>query len=113
MNSLTTLHIERANFIPSSVIDPFISECVRLGVPFEAHETDPEPYAGLEDYLPTAVMILIAKPFIDAFLKKAGEDGYELFKKSLVGVLSRAREVHIKIFTSGNKKSDPSASSAK
>lgn len=107
MESLSTLHIEHANYLPSSVIEPFISECERLGVPFEAHETEPEPYAGVEEYLPTAIMILLAKPFIDAFLKKAGEDGYNLFKKSLVGLLSRAREVRVKVLTSGDKKSDP------
>jgi hypothetical protein len=107
MDTLSMLHIQHADFIPSSVIDPFIQECERLGVPFEAHQTESEPYAGLEDYLPTAVMILLAKPFLDAFLKKAGEDGYELFKKSLVGVLSRARAINIKVFASGDKKSDP------
>jgi len=103
----TTLHIQHGRIIPSSVIKPFIDECERLSVPFEAEESEPQPYAGIEEYIPTAIVIFLAKPFIDAFLKKAGEDGYEQFKKALAGVLSRAKAIHLKVITSGDKKSDP------
>ena len=107
MDSLATLHIQHLNILPSTLTGPFFDECERLSIPFEVHETEPQPFNAVEDYIPTAIAIYLAKPFIDAFLKKAGEDGYILFKNALARLASRAREVRLRVMTSGDKKSDP------
>ena len=107
MDPYKTLSIQHSRMLPPSIVEPFLEDCERLAIPFEAQETEPEVYAAAEDYIPTAIAVYLAKPFIDAFLKKAGEDGYQLFKKGLAALLVRAREVHLRIMTSGDKKSDP------
>jgi len=62
---------------------------------------------AMEDYIPTALIVFLAKPFFDAFLKKAGEDSYVTFKKGLASLVKKAAAIKVTIFASAEKKVDP------
>jgi hypothetical protein len=73
--------------------DPII-ECVghmkRSGLAVEVDAVEPfGPVAGIEWLMPTAVVVLLAKPYFDGFLKEAGKDHYVALKEGLVGLWSR------------------------
>lgn len=42
------------------------------------------PFASLEWLVPTAVVVIIAKPYFESFLSEAGKDHYLILKKALV-----------------------------
>lgn len=90
------------------VYSPFVDECRRLGVEPQVHpRVGGNAFAAAEDYIPTALMVFLAKPFFDAFLKKAGEDSYAAFKKALAALLKRARGIKVTVVAFGDKKVDP------
>jgi|TARA_R110000851_G_C13082300_1_gene565908 hypothetical protein len=41
------------------------------------------PYAGVEWFIPTAIVFFVAKSYFDGFLKEAGKDHYQLLKSKL------------------------------
>jgi hypothetical protein len=47
------------------------------------------PFAGIEWLLPTALMVIIAKPYFDSFLNEAGKDHYHILKKYLTKLGSK------------------------
>lgn len=49
----------------------------------------PGPFAGLEWFLPTAIIVYIAKPYFESFLTEAGRDHYQLLKKALSKLSAR------------------------
>ena len=50
---------------------------------------DPEPYAGIEWLLPTAIFVFLGKSYFDGFLKEAGKDHYQVLKKAIQKVSSK------------------------
>ena len=51
------------------------------------------PYAGLEWFLPTAIMVYIGKSYFDGFLKEAGKDHYNKLKESLSGLTQKTMSI--------------------
>ncbi len=111
MNPLESIAVVHEEQIPQELFDT-LREDLSLAhtEPYIEKVPNRGSYAGIEEYLPTAVMVLLAKPFFDAFLKKAGEDSYELLKKALVRFVKKAAEINVESITSvlTPKKVDPS-----
>ena len=69
---------------PIAVAD-FEADVATQGLAVKTEER-PEsgPLAGMEWFLPTAIMVIIAKPYFESFLGEAGKDHYHILKKALV-----------------------------
>ncbi|MBS3668555.1 hypothetical protein [Vreelandella boliviensis] len=50
------------------------------------------PYAGMEWFIPTAIVVFIAKSYFDSFLKEAGKDHYQLLKSKLSRATSKTMQ---------------------
>jgi hypothetical protein len=61
------------------------------------------PFAGVELYMPAAVMLFIASGYFNGFLQKAGEDHYELLKRIALYAWRRASAIRL---TALGKKTD-------
>ena len=69
---------------PKTVAD-FEADVATQGLVVKTNERSKSgPFAGIEWLLPTAIMVIIAKPYFDSFLREAGEDHYHILKKELV-----------------------------
>ena len=113
MKSLERLYVRYLDEIPAEIVQPFFEECDNIGVPLEAESYPPEPQAGIEDYIPAAIGLLIAKPFLDAFMKRAGDDTYSLLAKAVSGLVKRAKKIRMHVVTSGGAKVDAASSISK
>jgi hypothetical protein len=60
------------------IIDRF-----RSGLDIKSEVREPELYANVEWYIPTALIIFIGKAYFDSFLKEMGKEHYHLFKKGI------------------------------
>jgi hypothetical protein len=96
--------ISRQEDIPPEVVGDFTTTLSELSIPFEAEETERRIFNALEYYIPTALVIFIAKPFFNAFLKKAGEDSYALFKRGLAALVTRASRINVRMISSNPQK---------
>jgi hypothetical protein len=94
--------------MPQVLVDDALADFHAAGVPLQVDAREPQPVAALEDYLPTAIALIIAKPFLDAFLKKAGEDAYEKLKPAIIRCYLAARKITVTIMASGAQKAGQS-----
>jgi|SRR6185312_8347882 len=78
------LGVSYAATFPAAPIDAFKSDVATSGleVLIERRRAE-EVYAGLEWFLPTAVVVYIAKSYFDSFLKEMGKDHYIVLKRAL------------------------------
>ena len=68
---------------PKTVAD-FEADVATQGLVVKTNERSKSgPFAGIEWLLPTAIMVIIAKPYFDSFLREAGKDHYHILKKNL------------------------------
>jgi hypothetical protein len=93
--------------MPPDLIDGFVVSCRALGIQPHVEKKPKSVFSAAEDYIPTAIVVFLAKPFFDAFLKKAGEDAYGAFKKAFVSLLKKASALKMIVFASAEKKFDP------
>jgi hypothetical protein len=107
MNPLQTLHILHFDDVPAPLIEGFVNDCKKVSIDPIVESKPSSPYNALEDYIPTAIALFIAKPFLEAFLKKAGEDSYSVLKTALKSLLKKASQVKVHIFASAPGKFDP------
>ena len=102
-------HVEQ---VPSELLERFCSDidaesldCQRVQQPL------PGPQAGMEWYVPTALVIFVLKPYFTSFLEEAGKDHYVLLKKSLRGLwkhfFGRDRSLHVNVAEAGEKVVQP------
>ena len=105
--------ISRVENIPPIFLEDFESTLRSSGVEISSEARPNAPFAALEDYIPTAIVILIAKPFFEAFLKKAGEDAYAEVKKAFGRLIALSKKVGVTIVASGPKKTDPNYASSR
>jgi len=61
------------------------------------------PFAGVELYMPAAVMLFIASGYFNGFLQKAGEDHYQLLKRIALHAWRRASAIKLAVL---GKKTD-------
>lgn len=69
----------------SSVAVPGLNVCVE--------KRPPEgPCAGIEWFIPTAIMVFVAKSYFDGFLGEAGKDHYRLLKSKLSRMVAKTMQ---------------------
>lgn len=83
--------------VPNGYLDdfrrPFSDGRVRLSV----QEFEPRPHAALEWVIPTAVAVYIAKPFLDAIIKRAADDfGDSVYPRIKGAIVDLARKLYIR-----------------
>ena len=94
--------------VPEEVVGEFIDDVRSSGQPISTESHPIDAYAGIEWYLPTAVILFITQSYFSSFLKEAGKDHYEVLKKSVAKLYSKFfgsdPEAKISVVTSGEKK---------
>jgi hypothetical protein len=70
--------------IPETVIKEFTLTVSSPNLELYSEERKSDTYAGLEWYIPAALMVYLAKSYFDGFLKEMGKDHYVLLKKGLL-----------------------------
>lgn len=60
--------------VPEDFFKDFLRDAKRANLPIETRTRTVGPIMAVEWLLPTTVIVLLAKPFLDAFLKRAAED---------------------------------------
>lgn len=86
---------------------------------FEVFEDEfqPQPYGAMEWVIPTAIAVYIAKPFIDAIIKRAADDFADVvYPRLKAGVTNFVKKLYIrerlpiKVIQSGEVQDAPNAS---
>ena len=68
--------------MPGEVIKAFTDDVTRSGQPLHSESRPKDAFAGIEWYLPTAMLLWIGKSYFDSFLKEAGKDHYQVLKQA-------------------------------
>lgn len=98
--------------IPDECIRPFVDAASEgdLAITVDRRPGD-ESYAGLEWYLPTAVVLYLSAPYFDGLLGELGKQHYRAIRQGIVSLWSTLfgsdRTVRIRVFASGSSKVDP------
>ena len=72
--------------IPEQIISHFISDISTPGLDVRSEARELGPNAGVEWYIPTALIIFIGKSYFDSFLKEMGKEHYHLLKKGIISL---------------------------
>ena len=95
--------------VPEEVVAEFLEDVRSSGQPVSTESRPVDAYAGIEWYLPTAVILFITQSYFSSFLKEAGKDHYQVLKRSVAKLYSKFfgsdPEARISVVTSGEKKS--------
>lgn len=103
-----TLLFSHLDDMPPALVDHVLADFRAAGVPVVAEARQSQPAAALEDYIPTAIVLFILKPFLESFLKKAGEDSYTAFKSTIKRCYEGARLIKVRLMVSGAAKAGSS-----
>ena len=72
------------DWIPDQEIDRACSDLRDVGLECESFKTRPPgPWNSVEWFVPTAIVLIIAKPYLQSFLGEMGKDHYSLLKKGV------------------------------
>lgn len=69
--------------VPESLADEFVTIIGVEGLNVKTHSRHPVAWASLELLVPTAVVVLICKPYFEGFLQEAGKEHYQALKKGV------------------------------
>jgi hypothetical protein len=72
--------------IPNEIISAFVSDISAPGLDIRSEARETEVHAGVEWYIPTALIIFIGKAYFDSFLKEMGKEHYHLLKKGIISL---------------------------
>ena len=100
----TQVAISRQTGVPAELTADFNRVLDDLSIVHEEREQEPRVYMANEYFVPTIVVVYLAKPFFESFLKEAGKDAYSLFKRSLTLLVQRASLIKVSIVKSGRDK---------
>jgi hypothetical protein len=76
--------------IPADTFDEFKKEVAANGLRLSIQSKSPNgPFAGVEEWLPTIVIIWIGKAYFDGFLKEASKDHYPALKAGFAKLYDR------------------------
>jgi hypothetical protein len=56
------------------------------GLSVKVETREPQTYASLEWFIPTALVVYIAKSYFDGFLREAGKNNYRSLKNALTSI---------------------------
>ena len=93
--------------IPKGIIDDFMATIDTPELKCVADKRRQRgAYAGVELFIDTAIILMIAKPYFDSFLKEAGRDHYVILKSAILALceklLGKDRVVKIEVVVSSN-----------
>jgi hypothetical protein len=75
--------------IPPQVFSPLLDSLAAPHLSVRVDAREPEgPQAGLEWLLPTAAIVYLTKSYFDGFLREAGKEHYQAFKKGIASLWS-------------------------
>jgi hypothetical protein len=77
------LIISYVETLPLETFGSFRSDLKIPGLKVLVEPRPPDVFAGIEWLMPTAVVVYIARPYFEAFLKEMGKDHYLLLKRAL------------------------------
>ena len=102
------LHTERFD---NSIFEEFLSEVEHDNLDIQIQETpEPGPFAAVEWFIPTAIIVFIGKAYFEEFLKEMGKDHYNALKSSLAKLtkktVSQPRIEPVLMSSSGKVNSD-------
>lgn len=88
--------------------DEFARAVRRPGLDLRLHPSEPRgPMAGIEWYLPTAIVLFLTQGFFNGFLGEMGKDFYASFRKGMTSLwkafLSRDRQLILEIVATPGK----------
>jgi hypothetical protein len=69
--------------MPEQLVLDLAKELREANVEVEIEKRPNTPFIALEWAIPTAIIVYLAKPYIDSFLKEAGKDHYLIVKEKL------------------------------
>jgi hypothetical protein len=94
--------------LPRELAEEFVQELDGSGLRVSHESRPPEPQAGIEWLLPTAVVLFFVQNYLGVFLQKAAEDHYELLKSAIMRLVRRttgaSREIRLTYHASGPNK---------
>ena len=98
------LFIDHNDFMPDEMIDEFQSIINYKNLVVSVNKRKTTLYASAEWFIPTAIVLYISKPYFESFLREMGKDHYQLLKKGIKHLWSKARSIPVKYVVSGKKK---------
>lgn len=80
--------------LPNDLFEDFKKSLEHDGLSLEVQAIpDPGPFACAEWFIPSLIMVFIAKSYFDGFLKEAGKDHYGILKKKLSETTQKAMQI--------------------
>ena len=80
--------IMHVSTVPSGFLDEFVQEMRNEDIEVDIHSHQ-GIFAGLELYLPTAILVYLTKPYFEAFLSELGKDHYRVLKGAITRLFAR------------------------
>lgn len=97
------LAVAIADFAPPGIEDDIEAAISAPGLPVSVERRSLGPFAGIELYLPSAVMIFVAAGYFNGVLQKLGEDHYSAVKEAAVRLFRRSRPIGTRFVGSRGK----------
>jgi hypothetical protein len=87
--SRPALGVSRRSAVPQSWVDDFLAEVQRDDLRVDVREQGERLYAGVEWLMETALVVYIARPYLDSMLSELGKDHYKILKGAALKLYNR------------------------
>ncbi|HWK89821.1 MAG TPA: hypothetical protein VNP72_07490 [Longimicrobium sp.] len=108
MNTEPDVIIVHSIPLPDDMLQDVTGPLTALGTDVSVEDLGPQAYAGIEWLVPTAIVVLISKKYLDTMTQETAKDHYQILKASLSKLLKRTvgkeREIRIQYITSKRQK---------
>ncbi|MDQ3565424.1 MAG: hypothetical protein M3436_15285 [Pseudomonadota bacterium] len=83
--------------IPDGYLDEFRASFIDDDVRLSEQELEPAPFNAMEWVIPTAVAVYVAKPFLDAIIKRAADDfGDAVYPRIKAAIINLAKKLYVR-----------------
>jgi len=89
--------------VPPQLFDELAALSAEGAFDLDLQPYEPTPFAGVEWYLPTFVVLYLAKGYFDGFLNEMGADHYKALKDALMKLRARLDLVKVTVFATEGK----------
>ena len=103
----TTVHIaiDTSSIVPENTPSSFVKIIHSDGLQVaESRRSHNEIFATIEWFIPTAMVLYIAKPYFESFLSEMGKDHYQLLKKGLKYLVEQSTKFKVTRLASNSAK---------
>ena len=109
------LGVATSIIMPSSLLREFVNPLEDLGVHVRVEERGQQVFAGVEWFLPTAVILLVTRKYFETLFEEAAKDHYPVLKAGLRRLLGRLVGPHrdIRLYTTVSARSPHKLSEAR